>query len=324
MPKEYTIPLLNDTALSACDRFAAQADRLGIQVNKLDCGTRILDFGVNAPGSVDAGIALATICISQRGLISLEPASSDVPAAQEVHVNTRDPVVACMASQYAGWEIKGEKFFAMGSGPMRAAYANEELFKLWKYRERPQGCVGVLETSKIPPDNVCIDIATKCNIEPRQLTLCVARTASIAGTIQIVARSVETALHKLHVLGFDIRKVNRASGHAPLPPVAENDLQAIGWTNDAILYGGGVLLDMVCEDAQLEALGPKVPSDASPDHGRPFAEIFARYNNDFYRIDPQLFSPAVVILHNSKTGTTFKYGNLEYGILAESFASAKK
>jgi methenyltetrahydromethanopterin cyclohydrolase len=225
-----------------------------------------------------------------------------------------------MASQYAGWEIKGEKFFAMGSGPMRAAAGREELFDSIGHREKPDACVGILETSKLPPDSVCLDIAEKCNINPDQLTLLVARTSSPAGTVQIVARSVETALHKLHVLGFDLKRVQRASGHAPLPPMANDDLTAIGWTNDAILYGGGVLLEVHCDDSAIEAIGPRVPSKASPDHGRPFAEIFDRYNRAFYRIDRMLFSPAVVIFHNGQTGNMFKYGNLEYGVLAESFA----
>jgi len=314
---------LNECALGHCDRIVAQADSLGVNVQTLECGTRILDFGVKAPGSIEAGLRLATICISGVGLIYIEPADHDVPAEKEVFVSTRDPVVACMVSQYAGWEIKGEKFFAMGSGPMRAAYCKEELFDSVGFCERPPACVGVLETSKIPTDEVCIDIAKKLHIEPNRLTLCVARTASAAGTIQIVARSVETALHKLHVLGFDITAVTRASGHAPVPPIANDDLQAIGWTNDAILYGGGVLLELSADDAEIEQIGPKVPSNASPDHGRPFAEVFARYGHDFYKIDPHLFSPAVVVLHNSNTGNTYKYGNLEYGVLAESFGAEK-
>ncbi len=320
---ERALPTLNALALSRCRMFEKAPEKFGVMIDHAPCGTRIIDCGVNAPGSVDAGCHLVMIAMSGLCVIDLEPADADAPASQEVHVATRSPLHACMASQYAGWEIKQDGYFAMGSGPMRAAAAREPFFAEIGYREHPDECLGILETSKIPPDNVCRDIATKCNINPDRLTLLVARTSSIAGTIQIVGRSIETALHKLHALGFNLKCIDRGSGNAPLPPVANDDLTAIGWTNDAILYGGGVLLSMNTEDSIIEELGPRVPSNASPDHGRPFAEIFARYNHDFYRIDPMLFSPAVVILHNNKTGKTFKYGNLEYGVLAESFSTKK-
>ncbi len=311
---------LNERAFELCNAMVADANALGIAVSTLDCGTRIIDCGVNAPGSEKAGLRLASVCMSGLGLIDINAADEDAPATQQVYVSTRSPVVACMASQYAGWAIKGEKFFAMGSGPMRAAAGREELFDSIGYREKPDVCVGILETGELPPDRVCIDIATKCDIRPDRLTLLAARTSSQAGTIQIVARSVETALHKLHVLGFELEGVERAAGLAPLPPLAMNDFAALGWANDAILYGGGVVLEVGGDDTSIEKFGPQVPSSASPDYGRPFAEIFARYDHDFYRIDPHLFSPAVVILNNCETGSTFKYGNLNYDVLAESFA----
>ena len=225
-----------------------------------------------------------------------------------------------MASQYAGWEIKAEKFFAMGSGPMRAAACREEIFKDIGNCERPAVCVGVLETRKFPPDGVCTDIAEKCGITPDKLTLLVAPTASIAGTVQIVARSVETALHKLHVLGFDLSRVVSGFGKAPLPPVADDDLVAIGRTNDAILYGGHVMLSVRGDDDSIGEIGPRVPSNSSPDYGRPFSEIFARYNNDFYRIDPLLFSPGFVVFVNVDTGKRHEFGRLAPDVLAESFA----
>ena len=81
-------------------------------------------------------------------------------------------------------------------------------------------------------------LAQKAGLEPSQLTLVAAPTASIAGGVQIIARILETGLHKMDALGFDVKKVVSGIGTAPLPPVATNDLRAIGRTNDCILYGG--------------------------------------------------------------------------------------
>ncbi len=196
-----------------------------------------------------------------------------------------------MASQYAGWQIIVGKYFAMGSGPMRAAAGKEALFDAIGFREQPEFAVGVLETRKMPPDDVCQALASACGVAPEGLTLLAAPTASEAGTVQIVARSVETALHKLFELGFDLGRVQRGNGTAPLPPVADDDLAAIGRTNDAILYGGEVTLWVHGDDASLQEIGPRVPSCASSDFGEPFAAIFKRYKHDFYAVDPHLFSP---------------------------------
>ncbi len=210
-----------------------------------------------------------------------------------------------MAAQYAGWQITGEKFFAMGSGPMRAAAAKEPLFAKIGCTEQADDAVGVLETRQFPPDAVCRDIAERCGVSPERLTLLLAPTASLAGSVQVVARSVETALHKLFELGFDLRRIESGFGTAPLPPAAADDLAAIGRTNDAILYGGEVTLFVRGDDASLEAVGPRVPSGASSDHGQPFAAIFERYDRDFYKIDPHLFSPARVTLCGLDSGRTF-------------------
>ncbi len=314
------MPTLNERAHELCEAIVADAEKLGITVSVLPCGTRIIDSGIKAPGSMEAGRRLAQVCLSGLGDVYISPAAQDPSMLSQVTVATKSPIAACMASQYAGWEIKAEKFFAMGSGPMRAAACREEIFKDIGNCERPDVCVGVLETRKFPPDVACNNIAEKCGIAPDKLTLLVAPTASIAGTVQIVARSVETALHKLHVLGFDLSRVVSGLGKAPLPPVADDDLAAIGQTNDAILYGGTVTLSVHGDDDSLGEIAKRVPSNSSPDYGRPFSEIFARYNNDFYRIDPLLFSPGLVTFVNVDTGNRHECGRLAPDVLVESFA----
>jgi methenyltetrahydromethanopterin cyclohydrolase len=181
----------------------------------------------------------------------------------------------------------------------------------------------VLETRTLPPDSVCRAIAESCRVAPERLTLLVAPTASLAGAVQVVARSVETAMHKLFELGFDLSRIVSGYGIAPLPPVGTDDLAAIGTTNDAILYGGQVLLCVRGDDESIADLGPRVPSGASTDFGQPFATIFERYDRDFYKIDPHLFSPASVIFQNVETGNRFCYGNTHPRVVHESFGNRK-
>jgi methenyltetrahydromethanopterin cyclohydrolase len=310
---------LNRRAAELCDALANDETRLRVQPSTSACGTRLIDCGVNVPGGLEAGLRLAEICMAGLGRVQFVPSTLEFTPGLAVLASTDQPVAACMAAQYAGWQISLGKYFAMGSGPMRAAAAREELFAKIGCTEKSDVAVGVLETRKLPPDEVCREVAGKCGVAPEKLILLIAPTASIAGTVQIVARSVETALHKLVELGFDLARVASGFGTAPLPPVAADDIVAIGRTNDAILYGGEVTLYVRGDDASLEAIGPRVPSGASPDHGQPFAAIFERYHRDFYQIDPHLFSPATVTFVNLDTGHSFSFGHTLPRVIHESF-----
>jgi methenyltetrahydromethanopterin cyclohydrolase len=317
---------LNQQAAGLCEQVIYDADRLRVQLHVMRSGAKVLDFGTGGPGNragavggLEAGTRLAEICMAGLGLVRVVPASADLSSGPAVAVITDHPLAACMASQYAGWQISKGKFFAMGSGPMRAVAAKEELFRNICTPEKSTVAVGVLETRTLPSDEVCRELAADCSVEPEKLTLLVAPTASQAGGLQVVARAIETALHKLHELGFDLWRVESGYGVAPLPPVAENDLAAIGRTNDAILYGGEVTLWVRGDDESLQVIGPKVPSSGSPDHGQTFATIFERYDRDFYKIDPHLFSPAAVTFNNLDSGKSYRFGRLVPRVIHESF-----
>lgn len=313
---------LNEQALRLADHMAATAAALRIAIHTTPNGARVLDCGIAAEGGLQAGLAIARVCLAGQAEVALVPGQLDdvpVPLAQ---VHSDHPVLACMASQYAGWQVSVGKFFGMGSGPMRAAYGKEVLFEHIPGREQASAAVGVLETSKLPGDDVTEYLAEKLNLPPNKLTLLAAPASSQAGNVQVVARSLETALHKLYELKFDLGQIVSGYGTAPLPPVAADFLGAIGRTNDAILYGGQVVVWVKADDEQLAEIGPKVPSSASPDHGAPFAEIFERYERDFYRIDPLLFSPAVIVLQNLLTGRSHVFGRMEREVLRRSFGFA--
>jgi methenyltetrahydromethanopterin cyclohydrolase len=307
---------LNESAMAAADVLAAHAGPWRCAVSAV-AGARVIDCGGAVPGGLQAGLQMARVCTAGLADISLQPG----PEGPVVQVMSDDPVRACLAAQYAGWQVKAGNFFAMGSGPMRAAAGREALFDHISGREQPPCAVGVLETRRHPTEEVVASIVQKLPTSAEKMTLVVAPASSIAGTLQVVARSLETALHKLDELKFDLSQVVSGYGVAPLPPVAADEGKAIGWTNDAILYGGRVVLWVRADDELLDQVGPKVPSSASPDHGAPFAEIFKRYAGDFYKIDPLLFSPATVEFRNLKTGRAHAFGRLEPDLLRRSFAA---
>ena len=321
---------LNAGAWRIVEDLLAAPEAAGVVVHETACGARVIDCGCRAPGGEVAGLAIARAALAGLGSVWIEePAGPKVAAIDVwpdcpwpvVAVQSDAPVAACLASQYAGWKVDPAGYFAMASGPIRAAIGREPLFDTIGLRERPDRAVAILEAAKLPPDEVCAGLARAAGIAPDRLVVLVARTASVAGTLQVIARSLETALHKLHDLAFDLGRIRRGRGRAPVAPVPDrDDLAAIGRTNDAILYGSHVVLEVGGDDASLLEIGPRMVSAASADHGTPFRTLFERAGGDFYALDPALFAPAVVDLFNPDTGRRYRFGRIEPAVVAGSFA----
>ena len=313
---------LNERAWALLDDALERAAELRIAVRTLSNGARVVDLGIDVDGGLASGRLLAELCMGGLGRIDFVPLTIDGESWPGVQVWTDHPAVACMASQYAGWAVSPEGYFAMGSGPLRAkARVERELFEKLGYAEDAARGVLVLETRTLPTAEVAAWVAGKSGLSPDALTFAVAPTASLAGGVQIVARAIETGLHKMDALGFDVRRVVSATGTAPMAPTAKNDMRAIGRTNDCVLYGGQARYVVRGGDDELADLAAKLPSSSSADYGTPFYDIFKRYDNDFYRIDPLLFSPAEVWLTSSTSGRTFHAGQLNPGVLRASLFS---
>ncbi len=312
---------LNQAAYSVFARALQRSAELRIQASELACGAHVLDFGVLAVGGLKAGIELANICMAGQAHVSTTNGNRDTWVGPWIQVATDRPLEACMLSQYAGWPVKAGKYFAMGSGSMRVRRGREEVLRSLDACDSQLLAVGTLEANRLPDCEVALTIASECNVPPASVWLAVAPTRSLAGCVQVVARSVETSMHKLFELGFPLQAVRSAYGIAPLPPPTPDFALGIGRTNDAILYGGHVTLWVDADDEQIEAIGAQLPSSASRDYGAPFAETFAKYEYDFYKVDPGLFSPAEVLMVNSRSGRSWKFGGLREDLVARSFAT---
>lgn len=317
-------PSLGQAALPLVEALVADATRLRLGVRRSDTGAAIVDGGIAAPGGIEAGRRIAEICMGGLGRVEVAAGSPFPSWPFRVGVGASDPVLACLASQYAGWSLshgEGEgAYFAMASGPGRAKAAKEDLFGELGYLDHAaRWGFFVLETDKAPPDALIDRVAEDCGIPTDALTFILTPTTSLAGAVQITARVLEVALHKVHALGFPLHQVRDGLGAAPLPPPSPDFLTAMGRTNDAILFGGEVHLFVDGPDAEADELARRLPSSASRDYGKPFAQIFKEAEFDFYRIDSMLFSPARVRVTSLATGRSFTAGRLDPAQLAQSF-----
>lgn len=312
---------VNARAMRIVDQIAADAGALRCTVSTGPAGERLIDLGGRTLGSLEAGRRLAEVCMGGLGTVAINMASGIESWPMAVTVHSSNPVVACLASQYGGWTLKDDAsgFFALGSGPARALARKEVLFQELGYTDHHGAGAIVIEGDQPPPADLTRSIAADCGIAPQSLSVLYAPTGSLAGTVQIAARVLEVGLHKAHELGFPLHDIVDGAGTAPLAPPVPDFITAMGRTNDAIIYGGRVQLHVKGSDAAAEKLAADLPSRGSSAYGRPFAEIFAAVNGDFYKIDGKLFSPAAVIVTNIDTGRSFRAGSLAPEIVEASF-----
>ena len=318
-------PSVNASSAPLVAELVERAEALRAGVHTTAAGTRIVDVGIDCPGSTEAGLLIARICMAGLGEVSLRanPVFPDWP--WQVEVRTSQPVLSCLLSQYAGWSLRfgaPDKWSALGSGPARALAAREPLFAELEYRDRADEACLVLETDRRPPPALAEKVARDCAVAPDRVTLVLTPTGSLAGVVQIAARVVEVALHKAHELGFPLDAVLEGAGSTPLPPPVRDALTAMGRTNDTILFGGQVQLLVSCADEDARELAERLPSSASRDYGKPFAEVFRDYGYDFFQVDPMLFSPARVAVTAIESGRTWRAGRLDGELLERSFAGS--
>lgn len=315
---------VNTRAEALVARLKTSAAEFKIEVARGTRGETLIDAGGRARGSILAGLAIAEICMGGLGTVQLATSTRTPKWPWTLLVHSAHPVIACLASQYAGWRLAhGEgkgAFFALGSGPARALARVEPLFQSLDYRDAATSGVLVMETASPPPPAVVDKVAEACGLAPDKLTFIYAPTHSLAGVAQIVARVLEVVLHKAHELKFPLERIVEGIGSAPLPPPHPDFVTAMGRTNDAIIFAGHVQLFVTGPASDARAIAGELPCVGSRHYGEPFADIFKRFNGDFYAIDPLLFSPAEVMVTALDSGETFHGGYINLSQLDASFA----
>ena len=315
---------VNGRSAELVTRLEADAEELRVGISRGELGETLIDAGSKKLGGIAAGMRIAEICMGGLGQVTLMPSSATPRWPWTIVVRSANPVIACLASQYAGWRLADDSgpkpFFALGSGPARALARREPLFEVLNYADDATRATLVIESGRPPPAKIIATIAQHCRVKPEDLTIIFAPTQSLVGSTQIVARVLEVAMHKTHELGFPLDRVIDGMGAAPLCPPDPDFVKAMGRTNDAIIFAGRVQLYVTGPGGEAGELAKKLPSRASRDYGRPFSEIFKQVKGDFYAIDPMLFSPAQITVTALETGESFHSGAIDLGLLDASFA----
>ncbi len=305
---------LNRMAIELADEALEFAAELDIRAHDLSNGATAIDFGVEERGGLEAGLLLVEL--QTAGLATVQTRMDEVGGAPVPHVElaTDSPAYALLGSQKAGWEVSVEGFEGLGSGPARALVAEEETYRAIGYTDAFDLTVLAVESDGLPTAAVAEHVADRTDLTPEAVYLPAYRTASLAGSVSGAARAAELAVFRLFELGYDPLDVVATSASAPVPPVAGTEEEAMGRTNDAVVYGGQVHLTVESDSDVLE----EVASTAAVTYGTPFIDIFDRVDWDVSQIDQAVFGPAHVTV-DVLGGPTYTAGEVHEDVLAESF-----
>jgi methenyltetrahydromethanopterin cyclohydrolase len=305
---------LNRMATELVDEAIDFADELTVAVHPLEGDTAVLDFGVEVPGAVEAGLLLSEIVTA--GLATVGTRVEEVAGAPLTHVelSTDHPALGLLCAGKAGWELSVEGFEGLGSGPARALVAEEDVFARVGYQEEFDFAVLAVESETLPDEAVAAAVAERAGVPESGVFLPAFATASITGSVVAASRAAELATFRLVDLGYDPLDVLSATGAAPVAPVAGDEAPAMARTTDALAYGGQVHLTV---EEPFDRFG-EIVSTAGEEHGEPFGAIFEEADWEMAALPVELFGPAQVTV-DVVGGETHVVGETREDILAESF-----
>ncbi|MFX1573045.1 MAG: methenyltetrahydromethanopterin cyclohydrolase [Promethearchaeota archaeon] len=323
---------INELARNLVNKLIDNRAIYNAEIHKLENDALVLDM---TNSSWMGGKLVGEICMGGLGTVDFSFYNLDRHFIPSVNVYTSEPIIACIASQLAGWNIKLKKelekegvkkkkviFQSLGSGPARAKSKIEKIFEEIDYFDNSDCAIIVFETPTLPNEEVMEIIANKCGTETKNTYAVCAPTACLIGSIQVAARIVETGIHKLHEINFPIDIIHDGFGTTTIAPIAKDDLAAMGRTNDSISAAGLTYYTINVEkekEDELFELIKKAPANTSSSYGKPFIDIFKAANYNFYDIDPGLFAPAIYTVTNIKTGRTITVGNANHELLKQSY-----
>ena len=314
---------INKMAVKVVKEIIEREEEIGVKVIKMGCGTTLIDMGLKAKGSNEAGILFTRVTLGDMATVNLGTWKLDDDYTfGSVELFVTEPLIACLASQIAGWQLGSGEFATIGSGPARAqaVIPSDYYLDMTPYRDRNDEVVLCIQDIRYPDDSIALEVAQACKVPPENVYLLIAPSASIVGSIQVSARMIEEVCHKMHEKGFDVSKVVNARGQTPIAPLVMDEVKAIGRINDAILYGGDTEFWVDATDEEIAAVVEKLVSKtSSPYYPELFGVVFERAGRDFYKIDHDFHSIAKIQIHNVRTGKSFIAGEINYNVIRESF-----
>lgn len=298
-------------------------EAIGCKAIKMECGATLIDMGLKTKGGFKAGLLFTEATMGGLSVVQLGDFKlNEHYSFSAAEVYTEQPIIACLGSQIAGWQLGTGDFAAIGSGPARslAVVDSDRYFKVIDYHDDYPEAVICMQNESYPTEEVARYIADSCHVKPEDTYILVTSNTSIVCSIQVSARILEQCCHKFFEKGFDPYQIVACRGRAPIAPVCADPLVTMGRINDAVIYGGETEFWVDADDRDIARTIHQLTSNtSSPKYNVPFMDIFVESNLDFFQVDYDVHSIAKIQIHNVRTGRGFSAGEINYRMLEESF-----
>ena len=314
---------VNKEAMKVVKKIIENKEALNVGVISLKNGSTVIDMGINYPGGWKAAQLLTEIAMGGLGGLSYSIYHLGELELPQVNIYADKPVIACLSCQLSGWALPEFKNDAgivpLISGPVRAIVKEDKFAKPFSYQDKSEKVVVVLQDKALPSEELTAYIAKKCKVEPENIFILVAPTGSLVGLVNVISRTLETSLWRLHELGFDVNNVISAWGKAPLPPISKDEYTAMIRANTYIYYGGTAGFVVNCKDEDIEriiediTLSPKTTKQ----YGIPFSKLLEEAGGNIFNMTEFCHNVTKVNFYNSFTGNTFVYGKNDQKMLLE-------
>ncbi len=312
---------VNQKARKIIHYMIENKELMNIEVHELSNGATVIDTGLNCPGSWAAARFLVEATLGGLGQVQYSTMELEGLELPQVEIYVDQPAIACLSCQLSGWPLPEAKNQAgivpLISGPARAVVCKDRFAQVVDYQDHSPEVVAAIQDNVLPDEKLTQLIATECKVDPRGVFILLAPTGSLVGSINVVARTLETAIWRLHTLGLDIKKTYSAWGKAPLPPVTKDEYQAMIRTNVYTYYGGTAAFFIEEDDEKIERIIKEIPLSprTTRNYGRSFSELLDEAGGNIFNVTDFVHNVTKIIMHNSKTGSTFQEGEIDLQML---------
>jgi methenyltetrahydromethanopterin cyclohydrolase len=311
---------INESATRYIDRMLDAEEELDVKSHYLENKSMLIDCGVEATGSIGAGILCAMVSLGGLGKVSISPGVIDSFYMNFVQTYVDKPAIACLCSQKPAWKLKTEGYVGTAYGPARAiSQKPKAIFSVIHYEDDAETAVVNIETSALPTAREMDYIAKQCSTDPECVVALVSRPNSIVGSVVNGTRPTEWMMNRLLQLDYPVQDVSSASSVCPMAPIFKEEQDFIGASFDSIAYYGMLYAYVKTQDDRFK----DTVSSASKSHGKNFIELLKETQGDYSKVDHTLFAPGSIVVNGLSDGSLRAYGTLDPSMLLKSYGLKK-